>query len=53
MNKKEIFEYIDDHLEHVSKDQWINMIGSYLNTDQLNDLLDVNELSPRFNEETE
>lgn len=53
MNKKEIFEYIDDHLEYVSKDEWINMIGSYLNNDQLYDLLDVNELSPRFNQENE
>ena len=48
MSKEEIWEHIDNRLELVSKEEWITMIGKFLNTDDLYDLLDCNELSPRF-----
>jgi hypothetical protein len=52
MTKKEILEHIEDRcVEGIDADQWINMIASYLSSNQLLDLLDVNELSPRFFEE--
>tara|TARA_B100000212_G_scaffold151870_1_gene114333 strand:+ start:8089 stop:8262 length:174 start_codon:yes stop_codon:yes gene_type:complete len=48
LSKTQIWEHIDNRLEMVSKEEWITMIGKYLNVDDLYDLLDCNELSPRF-----
>ena len=46
--KKEIWDWIDNRLECVSKEEWISMIGKYLNVDDFYDLLDCNEMTPRF-----
>ena len=48
--KKEICDWIDNRLDMVSKDHWINMIVDYLSTDEMIDLLDCNEMTPRFYE---
>tara|TARA_R100001015_G_C4612648_1_gene168208 strand:- start:948 stop:1121 length:174 start_codon:yes stop_codon:yes gene_type:complete len=51
LSKTQIWEHIDYRLAMVSKEEWITMIGKYLNVDDFYDLLDCNELSPRFYEE--
>ena len=48
LSKAEIWEHIDNRLECVSKEEWISMIGKYLNVDDFYDLLDCNEMTPRF-----
>ena len=54
MTKKEILEHIEDRcVEGITAEHWIDMIASYLSSNQLLDLLDVNGLSPRFFEEFE
>ena len=53
MNKGELFKFIEEDLEFVSKETWLIMIAKYLSTDDLHEMLDANELSPRFFEEGE
>ena len=49
MTQEELLTHVYSRLEHVvSKDLWITMICKYLTTQQLNEMLDMNELTPRF-----
>ena len=50
----QILNHVHDRLDHVvSKDLWITMICKYLTTQQLYEMLDMNELTPRFFEHNE
>tara|TARA_B100000768_G_scaffold175492_1_gene186983 strand:+ start:405 stop:575 length:171 start_codon:yes stop_codon:yes gene_type:complete len=51
MTTKELLNYVYDDLEFVSKETWITMICKYLTTDDLEEMLDMNELTPRFIDE--
>tara|TARA_R110002110_G_C12902618_1_gene665112 strand:- start:125 stop:313 length:189 start_codon:yes stop_codon:yes gene_type:complete len=55
MTLDEILDHhVHDRLDHiVSKEMWITMICNYLTTHDLEDMLDINELSPRFFEHNE
>ena len=51
MTKENVYDHIDNRLDFLSKEGWVKMILSYLNSKDLHDMLDANELSPRFFEE--
>ena len=52
MTAEEILDHVHDRLDHiVSKERWITMICKYLTTHELEQMLDMNELTPRFFEE--
>jgi hypothetical protein len=52
MTTKEILNHVHDRLDHVvSKETWITMICKYLTTHELEQMLDINELTPRFFDE--
>ena len=54
MTAEEILDHVHDRLDHiVSKERWITMICKYLTTHDLEDMLDINELTPRFFEHNE
>lgn len=54
MTTEEILDHVHNQLDHVvSKDLWITMICKYLTTQQLYEMLDMNELTPRFLDEEE
>ena len=48
MKTKDILNYVYDDLDFVSKETWVTMICKYLTTDDLEEMLDMNELTPRF-----
>tara|TARA_B100000767_G_scaffold224563_1_gene213669 strand:- start:152 stop:325 length:174 start_codon:yes stop_codon:yes gene_type:complete len=48
MKTKDILNYVYDDLDFVSKETWITMICKYLTTNDLEEMLDMNELTPRF-----
>ena len=50
----QMLNHVLDRLDHVvSKDLWITMICKYLTTQQLYEMLEMNELTPRFFEHNE
>jgi hypothetical protein len=51
MTKDNVYDHIDNRLDFLSKEGWVKMIISYLSSNDLQDMLDANELSPRFFEE--
>ena len=54
MTAKEMHNHVHDRLDHVvSKEGWITMICKYLTTHDLEQMLDINELTPRFLDEEE
>lgn len=48
MKTKDILNYVYDDLDFVSKETWVTMICKYLTTNDLEEMLDMNELTPRF-----
>ena len=53
MTSDEILDHVHDRLDRVSKERWITMICKYLTTHDLEQMLDINELTPRFFEHNE
>ena len=48
MKTKDILNYVYDDLDFVSKETWVTMICKYLTTNDLEELLDMNELPHVF-----
>ena len=51
MTTKEILDHVYERLDFLSKETWVTMICKHLTTDDLEQMLDNNELTPRFFDE--